>query len=70
MKNHTLDYWESGMDLGLSMDMFDSFVQYQQRLADQFEMMRKNFDFTIVDADQSVDELNNELRNHTERVIH
>ena len=70
MKNHTLDYWESGMDLGLSMDMFDSFVQYQQRLADQFEMMRKNFDFTIVDADQSVDELNNELRSHTERVIH
>jgi len=52
------------------MDMFDSFVQYQQRLADQFEMMRKNFDFTIVDADQSVDELNNELRSHTERVTH
>src|SRR5216684_6817435 len=28
-KNHSLDYWESGMDLGLSRDMFDSFVQYQ-----------------------------------------
>ena len=51
--------------------MFDSFVQYQQRLADQFfQMMRKNFDFTIVEADQSVDELNNKLRSHTERVIH
>src|SRR5215470_9989708 len=28
-KNMALDYWESGMDLGLSRDMFDSFMQYQ-----------------------------------------
>src|SRR2546427_6226482 len=28
-KNHTLDYWESGMDVGLSRDMFDCFLQYQ-----------------------------------------
>ena len=30
-KNATLDYWESGMDLGLSRDMFDSFLKYQTR---------------------------------------
>jgi dTMP kinase len=41
MKNHTLDYWESGMDLGLSLDMFDSFVQYQQLLADKFDEFRR-----------------------------
>ena len=28
-KNAALDYWESGMDLGLSRDMFDSFLKYQ-----------------------------------------
>src|ERR1700689_612266 len=28
-KKHVLDYWESGMDLGLSRDMFDSFMSYQ-----------------------------------------
>ena len=28
-KKHALDYWESGMDLGLSRDMFDSFMKYQ-----------------------------------------
>src|ERR1019366_5500086 len=28
-KNATLDYWESGMDLGLSRDVFDSFLKYQ-----------------------------------------
>ena len=69
MKNHTLDYWESGMDLGLSKDMFDSFVQYQKLLSDKFDEMRKSFDFTIVDSDQSVDSLNQELRNHTKKII-
>ena len=69
MKNHTLDYWESGMDLGLSKDMFDSFVQYQKLLSNKFDEMRKSFDFTIVDSDQSVDSLNQELRNHTKKII-
>ena len=69
MKNHTLDYWESGMDLGLSKDMFDSFVQYQELLSDKFDEMRKSFDFTIVDSDQSVDSLHQELRNHTKKII-
>ncbi len=69
MKNHTLDYWESGMDLGLSKDMFDSFVQYQQLLSNKFDVMRKSFDFTIVDSDQSVEALNRELRSHTKKII-
>ncbi|MEC7882780.1 MAG: thymidylate kinase [Verrucomicrobiota bacterium] len=69
MKNHTLDYWESGMDLGLSKDMFDSFVQYQQLLSNKFDVMRKSFDFTIVDSDQSVEDLNRELRSHTKKII-
>src|SRR6266481_2946299 len=36
-KNCALDYWESGMDLGLSRDMFDSFVQYQTAMAKIFK---------------------------------
>ncbi|MBI3191896.1 MAG: thymidylate kinase, partial [Pedosphaera parvula] len=36
-KNHALDYWESGMDLGLSRDMFDSFLKYQASMVDQFK---------------------------------
>src|SRR5215475_13831106 len=31
-KNMALDYWESGMDIGLSRDMFDSFMQYQRAM--------------------------------------
>ena len=69
MKNHTLDYWESGMDLGLSLDMFDSFVQYQQLMADKFDEFRKSWEYTTIDADQSMNALNRELRRNVERVL-
>src|SRR5882757_7323307 len=36
-KNQALDYWESGMDLGLSRDMFDSFVKYQTAMGKIFQ---------------------------------
>ena len=69
MKNHTLDYWESGMDLGLSLDMFDSFVRYQQLMADKFDEFRRSWGFTTIDADQSMDALNREMRDKIERVL-
>ena len=69
MKNHTLDYWESGMDLGLSLDMFDSFVQYQQLMANKFDEFRKSWEYTTIDADQSMNGLNRELRLNVEGVL-
>src|SRR5262245_54887750 len=36
-KNAALDYWESGMDIGLSRDMFDSFIKYQTLMVKQFK---------------------------------
>src|SRR5215218_7529768 len=61
-KNHTLDFWESGMDLGLSRDMFDSFLQYQGLVAKEFLRLQSTYGFTVVDAHRSVDEINFELQ--------
>jgi dTMP kinase len=61
-KNATLDYWESGMDLGLSRDMFDSFVKYQRLLAAQFSEMQKEYGFEVINANQRVDRIQRELR--------
>ncbi len=69
MKNQTLDYWESGMDLGLSLDMFDSFLQYQQLMAGKFEEFRKSWEFTTIDAGQSMNALNHELRRNVEHAL-
>jgi dTMP kinase len=61
-KSATLDYWESGMDLGLSRDMFDSFVKYQTAIQDVFRRLQKTYDFNMVDANRSMDSVTRELR--------
>lgn len=68
-KNAALDYWESGMDLGLSRDMFDSFMKYQALVAEQFRHLQKIYGFTIVDGNRPPDEINAELRLNIEAVL-
>src|SRR6516225_7279119 len=61
-KNTALDYWESGMDLGLSRDMFDSFLKYQTAMQQTFRQLQASYGFNIVDGNRSVDAINTELR--------
>ncbi len=61
-KNLSLDYWESGMDTGLSRDMFDSFMQYQRAMEKTFRHLQTTYGFTIVDGMRSAEAINNELR--------
>jgi dTMP kinase len=68
-KTHALDYWESGMDLGLSRDMFDSFLQYQSLMEKQFKRLQAVYGFTIVDGHRSPDEINAELQRKMESVL-
>jgi len=68
-KSATLDYWESGMDLGLSRDVYDSFLQYQRLMAQQFQRMQTTYGFTIVDGHRSVEEIYAELQTQIELVV-
>jgi dTMP kinase len=61
-KNMALDYWESGMDIGLSRDMFDSFMKYQAAMEKTFRHLQTTYGFTIVDGMRSADAISNELR--------
>ena len=61
-KNTALDFWESGMDLGLSRDMFDSFMQYQKAMQKTFRHLQTTYGFTIVDGMRSAEAINSELR--------
>ena len=51
-KYGSLDYWESGMDLSLSRDLFESFFLYQERLSQEFEWMGREYAFHTVDANR------------------
>jgi len=68
-KNAGLDYWESGMDVGFSGDIFDSFLIYQRKMLEQFKRLQKTYGFTMVDGHNSVDDINTELRNQIEQVL-
>lgn len=61
-KNAALDYWESGMDLGLSRDMFDSFMKYQTTVQQIFRRLQATYGFTIVDGMRSAEAINEDLR--------
>jgi dTMP kinase len=68
-KNTALDYWESGMDLGLSRDMFDSFLKYQTAMQQTFRQMQVTYGFTIVDGNRPVDAISAELRKKISAVL-
>jgi len=68
-KNHTLDYWESGMDVGLSRDMFDCFLQYQALVEKHFRRLQSTYGFTIVNGERSVEDISAELQEKIEEVL-
>jgi len=68
-KTATLDFWESGMDLGLSRDMFDSFMKYQDAMQKIFRQLQATYGFEIVDASRPADVVNAELREKISGVL-
>ena len=44
------NFWESGMDLALGDNFFDSFKDYQSRLIRELDSMAQQYGFTTVDA--------------------
>lgn len=60
------DYWESGMDMRLGEDLFESFVNYQARLLAHFDDMAVEYNFQVLDASQPVDTLLEQLQ---ERIV-
>jgi dTMP kinase len=63
------DYWESGMDMHMGEDMYESFVRYQKWLLAEFDKMVETHGFEIVDASGSVEEVFENLRDRVDRVV-
>jgi dTMP kinase len=64
-----MNYWESGMDLHLADNIFDCFKKYQNQLIDAYDGMVEKFDFEVLDARRSVEEIQLDLRERIEEVI-
>ena len=62
LQSRGFDYWESGMDMHLGDDLFDSFVEYQTRMLSVFDSMIDEFGLVAIDATRSIEEQQAEVR--------
>jgi dTMP kinase len=69
LKYGHLDYWESGMDVCLSSDMFESFSRYQGALKDEFDRLAAEYGFDVVDGAKNPVEIHEYMRSRVAEVI-
>ncbi|HEX7996928.1 MAG TPA: hypothetical protein VF528_00825 [Pyrinomonadaceae bacterium] len=63
------DYWESGMDMYLGEDFYDSFIEYQKRMLREFDRMKGEYGFRVLNASQPVRRVAADLRRAITRII-
>ena len=69
LQSRGFNYWESGMDLHMGEDMYESFVRYQKWLLAEFDKMVEVYGFQPIDASGAVEEVFNELRDRVDAVV-
>ncbi len=57
-----ISYYEAGMDLGLSRDLVESYSKFQARIKHEYESLAGHERFTVIDADQPVEEVAKDVR--------
>ncbi len=63
------DYWESGMDLHPSEDMYESFRKYQTSLLADFDKLAEEYKFEVIDASADIRTVFSQLRSGIARVL-
>ncbi|MDE1763596.1 MAG: dTMP kinase [Thaumarchaeota archaeon] len=68
-KNLSLDHYESGADIGLSNDMYESFLIYQNKITREFHLMQKRYGLTPINGNRSVAEINADLQHRIDQYL-
>lgn len=68
-KRQNLDYYESGADLGISDDMFESFITYQQKLAKEFTILKKKFNLKLINGNDAIEVTHRRLEKQISRYL-
>lgn len=70
VSKEVLDYWESGMDMKLGRDYYDSFINYQKRMLAEFRKMSEEFGFAVVDTENlDIEEVDKKLKKIIKAVV-
>jgi dTMP kinase len=63
------DYWESGMDLPMGEDLYESFIHYQKRVIDELDLLADEYHFHSIDAMRDINVNSEELCAHVSRLL-
>jgi dTMP kinase len=63
------DYWESGMDLPMGEDLYDSFIHYQRRVIAELDALAREYSFQTLDATRRVDDISEDLCDRLSRLL-
>jgi len=63
------DYWEAGMDIIDADNLYDSFCQYQTSMIDQFDVMAKEYEFQVIDANRSIADIHKDIKTGLEPIL-
>src|SRR3954464_1739118 len=61
-KHSVLDYWESGMDMRRSSNMYGNFIDYQRQIQKEFKVMQEHYGFESINGNRSPRAIQHELR--------
>ncbi len=64
-----MNYWESGMDLNLGEDLYDSFKRYQSMLIEELNRLSDDYGFIDIDSTRSPRDIQNTLREHVTKLL-
>ena len=62
LQSRGMDYWESGMDMKIGDDIYESFRGYQRSLLKEYSSMADEYQFRVLDAKRKVEVIQDELR--------
>ncbi len=64
-----LDFYESGRDIGMSTDLYQSFKLYQSKILKEYERMVDEYGFKVIAGDESIDVVQKQLRGHITQIL-
>jgi dTMP kinase len=64
-----INYYEAGMDMGLSDDLHESYERFQSRLKREYDRIARTDNFVVIDSTRAVEAIQADLRGHVAPVL-
>jgi len=68
-KGQLLDYWESGMDIRRTGDMYTNFIKYQDQVRTEFRRMQGLYGFEVVNGNRSPKAVHRDLQTRIQEIL-